>query len=155
GQKLAGLTLMMKGLELGLAKKKLPEAEEARKIQSLVEQTVHHAGDLARDLALADLEEEDLPSALKTLAAHVKGLFAISCRFKSEGDIPSLDKNVIMQFYKITQEAVTNAVKHGKAKQVGINLAGESERLVLTIRNNGLPFPSMIDQNKGMGLRIM
>lgn len=155
GQKLAGLTLMMKGLELGLAKKKLPEAEDARKIQALVEQTVQHAGNLARDLALADLEEDNLRSALKSLANHVKKLFAISCQFKSEGRIPALDRNVITQFYKITQEAVTNAVKHGKTARVEINLANHSGCLVLTIRNNGLPFPSMIDQSKGMGLRIM
>src|SRR5581483_9929824 len=36
GQKLAGLTLMMKGLELALTRKKLPEAEEARKISALI-----------------------------------------------------------------------------------------------------------------------
>jgi signal transduction histidine kinase len=138
-----------------LVKKKLPEAEDARRIQALVEQTVQHAGNLARDLALADLEEEDLRPALKSLASHVKKLFSISCKFKSEGRIPALDRNVITQFYKITQEAVTNAVKHGKARQVEINLANDSGCLVLTIRNNGLPFPSMIDQSKGMGLRIM
>jgi signal transduction histidine kinase len=155
GQKLAGLTLMMKGLELSLAGKKLPEAESARKIQALLQQTVNHAGDLARDLALADLEEDNLPSALKGLASNVKNLFDISCQFKSAGRIPPLDKNVIMQFYKITQEAVTNAVKHGKARQVGINLINASNRLTLTVRNNGLPFPSLIDQSKGMGLRIM
>ena len=69
--------------------------------------------------------------------------------------MPPLEKNAIMQFYKITQEAVTNAIKHGKAKQVWINLTREPQQLVLTIRNSGLPFPSMIDQRKGMGLRIM
>ncbi len=155
GQKLAGLNLMMKGFELSLEKKKLPEAEDARKIQLLLEQTMHHAGGLARDLALADLREDDLPSALKSLATHVKELFAITCRFKSEGPIPTLEKNTIMQLYKITQEAVTNAVKHGKSKQVEIHLAGNVAGLVLTIRNNGIPFPSMISQSKGMGLRIM
>lgn len=155
GQKLAGLNLMMKGFELGLEKKKLPEAEDARKIQLLLEQTMHHAGGLARDLALADLREDDLPSALKSLASHVKELFSITCRFKSEGRIPTLEKNAIMQLYKITQEAVTNAVKHGKSRQVDIHLHGGKGGLVLTIRNNGLPFPSMITQSKGMGLRIM
>ncbi|MDB6068573.1 MAG: hypothetical protein JWR26_4781 [Pedosphaera sp.] len=155
GQKLAGLTLMMKGLELSLKTKKLPEAESAHKIQALIQQTVNHAGDLARDLALADLDEDNLPSALKGLASNVKNLFDISCQFKSEGRIPPLEKNVIMQFYKITQEAVTNAVKHGKARQVGINLVNASDHLTLTVHNNGLPFPALIDQSKGMGLRIM
>jgi signal transduction histidine kinase len=155
GQKLAGMTLMMKGLQLSLNKKHLPEAEDAQRITELIHQTMEHASGLARDLTLGELEEENLPSALRGLAVNVKNLFDISCRFKTEGSIPPLDKNVITQFYKITQEAVTNAVKHGKARQVGINLVKESDRLVLTVRNNGLSFPSMIDQARGMGLRIM
>lgn len=155
GQKLTGITLMVRGLEVVLRKKGLPEADEVKKIQTLLQQTVSHASNVARDMAVAELPDKDLTSALANLASNVKDLFDISCNFKTEGGIPSLDKNAIMQFYKITQEAVTNAVKHGKARQVGICLTGEPERLVLTIRNNGLPFPSMIDQRKGMGLRIM
>lgn len=155
GQKLAGLNLMMKGFELGLAKKKMPEARDARKIQALLEQTMRHAGGLARDLALADLRQDDISSALKFLASHVKELFNVSCRFKTEGSIPPLDRNAMVQLYKITQEAVTNAVKHGKSKLVNIHLEGDDGRLVLTIHNKGLPFPSMISQSKGMGLRIM
>lgn len=155
GQKLAGIALMMKGLELGLTKKKLPAAADAQKISALISQAIEHAGGLARNLTLGDLENANLPSALKDLALNVKKLFTISCEFKAEGTIPALDRNTITQFYKITQEAVTNAVKHGKARQVAINLIQKPDRLVLTVRNNGLPFPSMIDKRKGMGLRIM
>jgi PAS domain S-box-containing protein len=155
GQKLAGLTLLMKGLELGLTRKNLPEAADAQKISALIGQTVHHASGLARDLALGELEGTDLSHALEELAANVRNLFSISCEFKSVGRIPSLDSNVVTQLYKITQEAVTNAVKHGKAKQVGIGLVKKPDELVLTVRNNGLAFPALIDQRKGMGLRIM
>ncbi|HWF19245.1 MAG TPA: PAS domain S-box protein [Verrucomicrobiae bacterium] len=155
GQKLAGITLMMKGLEVALRRKKSPEADAAKKIEVIIQQTVNHASNLAHNMVLADLPEKDLPTALAGLASNVKNLFDISCEFKSEGGIPPLEKNIIMQLYKITQEAVTNAVKHGKAREVGINLIGEPDRLILTVRNNGLPFPSMIDQRKGMGLRIM
>jgi PAS domain S-box-containing protein len=155
GQKLAGLTLMMKGLELGLTRKNLPEAADAQKISALIGQTVNHANGLARDLALGELEGTDLSRALEELAANVRNLFSISCEFKSVGRIPPLDSNVVTQLYKITQEAVTNAVKHGKAKQVGIDLVKKPAELVLTVRNNGVTFPALIDQRKGMGLRIM
>jgi two-component system, NarL family, sensor histidine kinase UhpB len=155
GQKLTGIMLMIKGLEVGLRRKGLPDADDAKKIEGLMQQTVQHASNVAHDMASSDVPNEDLTSALTVLASNIKELFDISCIFKTEGSIPPLEKNVIMQFYKITQEAGTNAVKHGKARQVGINLTGEPGRLVLTIRNNGLPFPSMIDQRKGMGLRIM
>ena len=57
--------------------------------------------------------------------------------------------------YKITQEALTNAIKHGKAKNVSIQLSNGSNRLALTIKNSGAPFPSVVGRNAGMGLRIM
>lgn len=155
GQKLTGISLMLKGLSLGLKKKNIPEAQEAGKIELQLQAAVQHASNLARDMAVAELPQTDLKSALAGLSENIKRLFEIACEFKTEGDIPPVDKNVIMQFYKIAQEAATNAVKHGKARQVNLCLVQEPGRLVLTIRNNGLPFPSMIDQRKGMGLRIM
>ena len=62
---------------------------------------------------------------------------------KPEGDIPPLEPNIVSQLYKITQEAVTNAIKHAKAKPVGISLANGSGQIILTVHNNGLPFPDL------------
>ena len=66
-----------------------------------------------------------------------------------------MEPHTVGELYKIAQEAVTNAIKHGKAKKVGISLANGSERLVLMIQNDGLPFPDLNSQSTGMGLRIM
>ena len=155
GQKLAGVALMAKGLQLRLAKQRATESADAGKIHELLEQAMSHARDLARDLATLDFSENDLPSAIEKLAAHVKESFGITCRFKSDNTIPPLETNTVQQLYKITQEALTNAIKHGKAKQVSIQLSNGSDRLALTIRNSGTPFPSVVGRNAGMGLRIM
>jgi len=155
GQKLSGVALMIKGLELRLAKKKNREAEEAGRIHLLVQQAMTHASDLAHDLATLDFNQNDLPGALSGLATRARELFSISCRFKAEGPIPHLEPTVVGQLYKIAQEALTNAIKHGKAKRVGISLANGSDRIVLTIQNDGRPFPDMQSGSTGMGLRIM
>src|SRR5262249_40532234 len=105
--------------------------------------------------AAADFKEGDLSRALTDLAAQAKEVFEISCRFKAQGDIPTLDPGVITQLYKIAQEAVTNAIKHGKAKRVGISLSNGSDTLILKIQNDGLPFPDLKSHSTGMGLRIM
>jgi signal transduction histidine kinase len=110
---------------------------------------------LARDLATLDFSENDLPSAIGKLAAHAKESFGVTCRFKADDAIPPLESNTVRQLYKITQEALTNAIKHGKAKQVSIQLSNGSNKLALTIRNSGTPFPSVVGRNAGMGLRIM
>jgi signal transduction histidine kinase/ActR/RegA family two-component response regulator len=155
GQKLSGVALMIKGLENKLAKQDATIASEAGKIHLLVQQAMSHASDLAHDLATLDHKGSDLPAALNDLAERAKELFAISCRFKVDGEIPPLEPNTVSQLYKIAQEAVTNAIKHGKAKKVGISLANGAEQVVLTIQNDGLPFPDLNSQSTGMGLRIM
>src|SRR6266702_905401 len=155
GQQLSGIALMTKGLELRLAKRQADEAQEAAKIHGLIHTAMSHASGLARDLATLDWKKNDLPAALNDLAAHAEALFKISCAFKAEGKIPSLEPSMMNQLYKIAQEAVTNAIKHGKAKHVGIDLANGADRIVLTIQNNGLPFPDLKSHATGMGLLIM
>ena len=155
GQQLAGLALMTKGLELKLAKRRARETLDAAKIHSLVQQAMNHARELAHDLATLDLTGDDLPAALDGLAQHAAEMFKISCQFEAEGNLPSLEANIASQLYKIAQEAVTNAIKHAKAKTVGISLANGSGGIILTVQNDGLPFPNLKGPSTGMGLRIM
>jgi PAS domain S-box-containing protein len=155
GQQLSGIGLMTKGLELTLARKQIPEAKEAAKIHSLVQQAMNHTRDVVRDLAALDLKQNNLPDALGNLADHAADLFDINCRFKAQGSIPELDAGVANQLFKITQEALTNAIKHGKAKRIGIGLSFDNSQLVLTVQSNGLSFPDLKGHRTGMGLRIM
>jgi signal transduction histidine kinase len=155
GQQLSALALMTKGLELKLAKRRARETSDATKIHNLVQQTMTHARDLAHDLATLDLKGDDLAAALDGLAQHATSLFKISCQFERNGPIPALDSSIAGQLYKIAQEAVTNAIKHAKAKSVGISLGDSAGAVVLTVHNDGLPFPSLKSSSTGMGLRIM
>ena len=155
GQQLAGLALMTKGLELKLAKRRARETADAAKVHTLVQQAMNHARDLAHDLATLDLKGDDLPAALDGLARHATEMFDISCQFLAQGHLPSLEANIASQLYKIAQEAVTNAIKHAKAKTVGISLADGSDAIILTVQNDGLPFPNLKVPSTGMGLRIM
>jgi PAS domain S-box-containing protein len=155
GQKLSGIGMMIKGLQLKLEKHHAPEAQEAGRIHALVEQAMSHASGVARDLATLDIKENNLPAALNNLAAKARNLFSIECTFKAEGGTPALEKPVINQLYKIAQEAVTNAFKHGKAKRVKISLANGADKLMLKIQNSGKPFPDLKGESMGMGLRIM
>jgi len=155
GQQLSGLALMTKGLQLKLAKRRARETSDAARIHNLVQQTMTYARDLAHDLAMLDLKGDDLPAALDGLARHAEKLFKISCRFEVAGATPPLEPNVASQLYKITQEAVTNAIKHAKTKAIGIRLASGANELILTVQNDGLPFPNLKGHATGMGLRIM
>jgi signal transduction histidine kinase len=155
GQQLSALALMTKGLQLKLAKRRARETSDAARIHNLVQQTMTHARDLAHDLAKLDLKGDDLPAALDGLAQHATKLFKISCRFERDGAIPALDSSIASQLYKIAQEAVTNAIRHAKAKCVTISLANGSDAIILTVHNDGLPFPNLMSPATGMRLKIM
>lgn len=155
GQKLSGIALMAKGLELRLKKQNLTEAQDAGRVHELIHEAMNHASDLAHDLATLDLKEKDLGTALEELAAHARDMFKIPCKYKVTGTMPALEGSVTMQLYKIAQEALTNAIKHGKSKKVSITVENHPSELVLMIQNTGLPFPDLEGRSTGMGLRIM
>jgi two-component system sensor histidine kinase UhpB len=155
GQKLTGVAFMIKALERKVLKKHLPQVAETRRIHALINQIINHTHDLAQAFSRLDLEGDDLALELKELAAKVKKMFQVSCQFIAKGAPPSLPQNVTAQFYKIAQEAASNAVKHGKAKLIFISLTRQPDKLILMIKNNGLPFPDARKVTEGMGLRIM
>ena len=155
GQLLTGIAFMTQSLAEKLAEGSVPEVNDTARIQTLVNQAIRHTRVLSRDLTSAELDETDLAASLQALARHVGGLFEASCRFRSEGTIPSLSEGVARQLFYIAQEAATNAIKHGRPRHVWIVLSGRPDQLSLTIRNDGVPFSRALVANTGMGLRIM
>jgi signal transduction histidine kinase len=155
GQKLTGLSLMLKGLEQRLAAEQHPCVGDARKTQAIIDEVIHYTHNLARQFASLDVKGDDLTAVLKGLAGNVKKMFDIACGCTVKGSVPELPPHTTVQLYKIAQEAVSNAIKHGKASQVTIGLAREHEHLVMTVRNDGVPFSKPESAKNRMGLRIM
>ncbi|SPE61320.1 hypothetical protein SBV1_650003 [Verrucomicrobia bacterium] len=155
GQKLTGVSLMVKGLQQRLGAERHPCALEAGKIQQLTEEVTKHMHDLAHQTSSLDVQGDDLPGLLHALTENVKRMFEISCVFTFKGAVPELPAHTATQLYKIAQEAVSNAIKHGKASRVWIGLTHNSEILALTVKNDGLPFSLPAAAKNRMGLRIM
>lgn len=156
GQKLTGVSLMLKGLEQRLAHSSHPCVDDARKIQRLIDEVIQHTHNLAHQFSSLDVKGDDLCGVLKGLAGNVKRMFDIPCGFTLKGILPQLPPNTTVQLYKIAQEAVSNAIKHGKASQVSIHLLlDRGETLLLTIKNDGTPFSLPENKKNRMGLRIM
>jgi signal transduction histidine kinase len=155
GQKLTGVSLMLKGLEQRLTHDQHSCASETCKIRELIEQVIHHTHNLAHQFSSLDIQGEDLSCVFKELAANAEKMFGIPCLLAIKGTIPQLPANTILQFHKITQEAISNAIKHGKATRVWISVATGTDRLLLVIRNDGVPFSLPEGKKHRMGLRIM
>ena len=155
GQHLTGIAFMGKALEQKLADRSLPETGDAAKIVRLVNEAIHKTRELARGLLPVASDSLGLMSALQHWAGEVEDLFHVSCRF--EYDEPVLIHNDVAtnHLYRIAQEAVHNAIKHGGAKHITIGLTGVNGRGILTIRDDGSGIGSPGFNHEGMGLNIM
>ena len=92
---------------------------------------------------------------MEALAATTEQLFVSSCRFRCDKPVPVNDTSLAINLYRIVQEAITNAIRHGKAKNIRIELVSNTYESILTVQSDGVDFPDVQDRNKGMGLKIM
>jgi signal transduction histidine kinase len=138
-----------------LAAKSLPEAADASKVVALVEDGIDLARNLARGLYPVEMEAEGLMAAFQQLANNITKGAKIRCVFECDKPVLIHDDAAATHLYRITQEAVRNAISHGKAKRIGINLS-EGNRLVrLSIEDDGVGIPEEGQPTDGLGIRIM
>ena len=154
-QQLAGIAYRVDILADQLQERNFPEASEAERIGGLVNEAITQTRSVARGLFPVHLEESGLGLALEDLAANAGNLFKIKCDFLCDGPAPVLENGVAAHLYYIAQEAVLNAVKHGKAAHVTLSLKHVHNQYELTIQDNGTGFQPANGHSKGMGVRIM
>jgi signal transduction histidine kinase len=154
GQHLTGIAFMSKVQQQRLAEKGFAEAADAARIVRLVNEAIHKTRDLAHGLLPVVSDSRGLMSALTRWAAETEDLFHISCRFSADKPVLINDSNMSTHLYRIAQEAVNNAIKHGQAKNIVIRLSAGKEYGRLTIENDGLAMPESTN-GPGMGMQIM
>jgi len=155
GQMLTGIGLITKNLAQQLGKDNHPLAEEAEEISNLIKQADEQARSLARGLVPVEFDERGLEAALERLKNNAEKLFSIDCTLEVLGDIDFDDATQAIHLYRIAQEGVSNAVKHGGADKVSIHLASTDQYLRLRVMDNGSGFTENWDSDGGLGVRIM
>jgi signal transduction histidine kinase len=155
GQHLTGTALVGHSLGQKLAGKFLPEAKEANRLVELVEEAIELTRTLARGLHPMEMSGEKLVDRFQALAGHISEQFKVTCEFECL-QMPLLrDVNVSTHLYRIAQEAINNAVRHGRAKKIQIALDAVDDEIVLTVNDNGAGFSTDKKNQNGIGLRIM
>ncbi len=155
GQQLAGISCLSNALSQMLAEQGSPEAQKAARISKLLDGAVNVTHSLAHGLHPVEAEPAGLMSALENLAASVRDLFRVSCCFKCGRPVLLTENIVATHLYRIAQEAVTNALKHGRSKRIDIVLSATPEQTLLVVRDDGVGFEKEALSRKGLGLRTM
>jgi len=134
-----------------------PERQYLDKVAGDARRTTTHTRLLSHGLAPMVLEASEPTDALWDLASNTEALFGVRCRFERGPGSPLRNASVTTNLYRIAQEAIQNAIRHGKATEIVIRIASVSIDLaVLSIKDNGcglLPLPE--GKSQGMGMRTM
>ncbi len=155
GQLLTGVSFKSQYLETTLKEKSIPEAEDVARIRFLIDKAKEKTKLLSKGLLFSGDTKEGLVSSLQDLAHNVKEIYNISCDFKSDETVPIYSESAVTNLYRIAQEAVINAVKHGKPNHIGINLFRNNDKIEMKIEDDGKGIPYISEQTYGMGLSIM
>ena len=155
GQFLSGAEMIAKALVNNLSKQGLPEAADSQKILDLIKRANAETNQIIKGLSPVSLEDKTFRELIQELCEHIRSTFNISCLFDFDKDLAFKDRNTVIQLYRIIQEAVHNAIKHGKAKNVFIELKTKRENIILTIADDGKGMPDDFEEKTGTGLKSM
>jgi PAS domain S-box-containing protein len=156
GQELTGIALMLRGVA-GRATSEYPAIlPEIEGITRLVSNAIESTRALARGLSPVNLERGGLKDALDGLAMHAAELYGVQvvCTHRLMAARP-LGAELANHLYRIAQEAVRNAVRHGAARSIRLHLHAAHAKVRLTITDDGSGMPPHAEQSAGMGLKIM
>lgn len=158
-QHLLGTAFSAELLARRLAANNPQEAESASKLGAMIREGIRQARDLAHGLNPVNLDGAPFIDALTVLATHVSDQFHIECTVEEVGTSPSLGGAAAIHLYRIAQEAISNAVRHGKATRIELRMTNEDNRsITLAIRDNGKGLAKPVSRNNrphGMGMTTM
>jgi two-component system sensor kinase FixL len=154
-QQLTGIAFLVQALQQKLAANARAESADAARVTFLLKEAVNQARSLSHGLYPVDPQPDGLTVALGLLAAGVSSLFNINCGFRCPRPVRIEDNSVATHLYRIAQEAVQNAIRHGKASRITIELNSRPETVRLCVVDNGVGFPDGDLLKPGMGLRTM
>lgn len=154
GQQLTGLSALATSLKAKLANKGRPEETDAARIEEIARGAVLYTRNLARGLYPHDITGNTLPEAIRSLGKTTEAVFGLSCPVRVAGKFHGILEEDALHLFRICQESVHNAVKHGGAKKVSVSMDVQPESLFLQIEDDGRGF-DLGTAREGMGLSVM
>ncbi len=151
-QELTAILVFAKALTQKLQKEKTLELVELNKISDMLLNAVDQARDTARGLYPGELEGTSLMHSLEELCSLAIGA---KCVFHCPQPILIDDNNVATHLYRIAQEAISNAIKHGKAENIRLSLTQDDKTIHFSISDDGTGMMKDSKVYKGIGLKIM
>ena len=154
GQELAGMAFIGDGLAKRLQNEAHPASQVAGDLAAYIRGTIDSARLLAKGLYPVELDRFGLLIALEDLAHRTAEGNGIICKLKQIGKFPKLDKFAEIHIYRIVQECLDNAIKHGAARSIFIETQALAGVCCFAVADDGIGFENS-GNHSGVGLNIM
>jgi PAS domain S-box-containing protein len=153
-QELIGIAILVDAARARLGPTAAASAPELAQISVYLTHMSEHLRELARDLRPMLLHDLGLARSLAALAAGLStsGL-AITADLPS--DLPRLADEIETSLYRIAQEALSNAIRHARARHIELRLAVVDDRIDLIVRDDGCGFEPHAYPVQGLGIASM
>ncbi len=150
---LIGVEIMSQTLVKRLREESSPAADQAETIRDLLADATQKTRALARGFCPIHRVDEGLGFALKELIDTVMTFYPVECQIYGTDCVP-IDRAIAVHIYRITQEAVYNAVKHASPNRVAVTLSQDDDALIVEIADDGSGLATS-EGSSGMGRQIM
>ena len=110
---------------------------------------------MARRIFPVNLDQASLMSALLELTERSSRYFGIVCHFDCPVPVLLEENSTGSHLFRIAQEALSNAVRHGHATVITVRLVGQPHDLTLTVLDNGVGLQPSTSEPAGIGMHIM
>jgi signal transduction histidine kinase len=155
GPHLAAIGYAVTFLENVLRERGQPEVTKTEQIRGMVSEALSLTRGMARGISPVQMDSGGLAMALEDLASTVSGLTGMSVSFWETGNPFVADPEVGLHLYRIAQEALNNAAKHGEAKNVSISLSNNDGSTRLMVSDDGKGMSKCASATRGLGLQSM
>ena len=117
--------------------------------------STEHTRNLSHGMSPLRPGSDSLVAALEELSIRTARHFGVHMDFHCPEPVAVADPKVATHLYRVVQEAVSNALRHGKARHVELHVARSPDEITLLVRDHGKGMPARAPKSAGMGLRIM
>ena len=152
---LAGTAMMTQAFADRVERGQTVTAKELRRVVELLDEAGKQARSLSHSLMPLEVQGNELQAALRSLAKREEEMTGVRCTFEGDDALPTSGGDVPAHLYRIAAEAVNNALKHANPDAIAIRLVRDNERVVLTVRDDGMGISSPPDPTNGIGLHMM
>lgn len=137
GQQLAGTRMLAQNLADRYFEEDEKGYEVIQKIVAYVQEASRHVSDLQRGVMPVQVDRDGLAQALRELTSNTDSLPDVQCTYIHDQKTDVADQETKLQLYRIAQEATRNAIAHGGATRVVVELTSDNTHVSLRIRDNG------------------